>query len=354
MPRATYLDNGGLTVNTGSSPITPSFPATVNADDMLILGVSNDAVGLPTTPAGWTLIDSYSKKELSFAFYWLRAVGTESGTLSVTIPGTLGGTQSAIIHRIGDVITTGTPYDDLVTKTSAKSTTVVMRTSGTPTVDAALDRHFSFVACEDDAIASHTTANWIEESFIESASGDGVGTACYSMVYASGIDELAVTLDSNKDWTGGVTFNMLGAEVTSTYTLSCTNGSFALGGKDISLLSNKVLNTAKGSFALDGKVVALNRGFTIPLSKGSFLLDGKITSLLKDSVVEAERGTFLLDGKVATFTYVRKFTLSAEKGSFSLTGKNTTLSYGMLQYKSIRHNGRQILYNTKILTYNGN
>jgi len=212
MARATYLDNGGLTVNAGSSPITPSFPATVDADDMLILAVTNDGVGTPDTPTGWTLINSYSKKELSFGFFWKRATGSESGTESVSITGTLGNTQSAIIHRIGNVVDTGTPYDDLVTLISSKGLPLTIRASGTPTVDADLDRHFSFVVISDDAYVSRTTTNWIVEENLESATGNGVGQLCFSMVYASGIDALAVTADTNKDWMGAVTFNMLGQD----------------------------------------------------------------------------------------------------------------------------------------------
>jgi hypothetical protein len=215
MPRATYLDNGGLAVST-TGTVNVSYPATVNANDMLILASTNDKNDIPTNPAGWTTIGSFAKKELSWRVSYKRATGSESGTVEVTSLGDIGNTQSCVIHRIGNVVDTGTPYDDLIQQDSIKGTTIQMRAAGTPTVDPDNDRHFSFVMIEDDAFASHTTANWDIEANLESATGDGVSSSCFSMIYSSGIDALTITPDTNKDFTGGVTFNMLGVAAVDT------------------------------------------------------------------------------------------------------------------------------------------
>jgi len=88
--QVSYYSNGGFASGTSGSVDVP-YPATVNADDILICYVMNFVSGATiSTPSGWTQIyKDESPSSRAFAWYAKRATGSESGTLTVTTSGTL-------------------------------------------------------------------------------------------------------------------------------------------------------------------------------------------------------------------------------------------------------------------------
>jgi len=82
--------------------ITPAYPGTVNAGDILFLMVMNYqggvTIGSIGSVAGWTLLESGNFKDSSpvtvgnAALFYKIATGSEAGTVSVTRTGDTGGT----------------------------------------------------------------------------------------------------------------------------------------------------------------------------------------------------------------------------------------------------------------------
>lgn len=96
------------TAAAGTTSCAPTYPATVNAGDLIILGVVSK-YGTPTTPTGFTLTSGATKEggvgttgvDTGLAratVYWKIADGTEGGT-TVTVNQTSGNVTYAQIHR---------------------------------------------------------------------------------------------------------------------------------------------------------------------------------------------------------------------------------------------------------------
>lgn len=109
-----YIDNGGLD-SAVSTTVDVSFMGTINADDMLICqviaGIDTDSWSNVT---GWTKMGEVKytgTSEQTFAAFWRRATGSESGTETFTY-GSTSDTLSGIISRYTGVITSGDPIED--------------------------------------------------------------------------------------------------------------------------------------------------------------------------------------------------------------------------------------------------
>ena len=106
-----YEDNGGIGTGTGTYVDVP-FPSTVNENDILlvcVLDADDDSFDVPTD---WAKIDELTtNSNASFAWYWKRAVGDESGVERFTSLSTAGSLVAGVMARYSGCITSGTPYD---------------------------------------------------------------------------------------------------------------------------------------------------------------------------------------------------------------------------------------------------
>lgn len=123
---AVYVENGGIAFGADASVDVP-FPGTVSANDIFIISVldaDNDAFD---TPTDWALIyQDAANANATVAFFWLRAAGTESGTVTVTGSLTAGQGVWGVMSRYTGCVTTGTPYED--------ATGVAVSQTSTPTI----------------------------------------------------------------------------------------------------------------------------------------------------------------------------------------------------------------------------
>lgn len=94
-----------------STTVNVPYPSTVNENDILILQCYNFASNASiTTPSGWTELYKSSKVSSHvWGFYAIRADGTETGSLTVT----MGGSTASYgrISRWSGAITTGTAWE---------------------------------------------------------------------------------------------------------------------------------------------------------------------------------------------------------------------------------------------------
>lgn len=111
---------GGAT----ASPVSPTYPASIAANDYLIVAVviaHSTSTPTCTTPSGYTLINEVAESSgtdrHSLHVYYKLAAGTESGALAITIGGLAGANVCAIaqIWRISGVNTSSTHESNSVT-----------------------------------------------------------------------------------------------------------------------------------------------------------------------------------------------------------------------------------------------
>jgi len=85
MPAFIDAGTGGYEAPVSGTLQVP-YPATVVAGNFLLMHVvAQDAAAAITTPAGWTLIDTYSSIASTLSnVFWKRADGTETGNVDIT------------------------------------------------------------------------------------------------------------------------------------------------------------------------------------------------------------------------------------------------------------------------------
>lgn len=109
----TYQSKGTAGAST-TTPVSPTYPASIAANDFLIVAVKiahSTSTPTCTTPSGYTLINEVAEStgtdRHSLHVYYKLAAGTESGALAITIGGLAGANVCAIaqIWRINGVNT---------------------------------------------------------------------------------------------------------------------------------------------------------------------------------------------------------------------------------------------------------
>jgi hypothetical protein len=170
-----YVDNGGIVAGINAA-IDLTYPATVDANDILIaclMDADNDDFD---TPAGWTQILEYTTQaNLSGAWYWKRADGTEGGG-TVTFTSTLSAGQvvAGIMYRFSGCKTTGVPYEDATGASPAQAsncTVSTITTTGTNRLAVA------FVTVEDNVSVAEATG-YTEESELQDTTGTDLAFSC--------------------------------------------------------------------------------------------------------------------------------------------------------------------------------
>jgi len=93
----------------GTTGIAADYPGTVDADDIIFLGLHTSYATTWDTPSGFGVVnDSYNN-----ALYWKRASGSESGSVTCATNSAATQTMYATMYRVSGAITTGTPYEQL-------------------------------------------------------------------------------------------------------------------------------------------------------------------------------------------------------------------------------------------------
>ena len=162
-----YLDNGGFSIFILKAyNVNVSFPATVSANDILIMQVIISVATTFNAVADWTLEaqDVDTGSQATFALYSKRATGSESGTVNVTANGTelIGG----IISRFSGCVESGAYIEGL--NAAYLRQTNSLRVPSLTTTGA--NRLAVFCAqIEDDVLPSAYPGSWVEEWTFDSA-----------------------------------------------------------------------------------------------------------------------------------------------------------------------------------------
>lgn len=181
---------------TASTPLTADFPASVLVNDVAIVPVelSDNCVTGDFSASGFTVASAVNPASSGWtqAFLWKRCAGTEGGTtLSVAM-------STGAINRIGVIsvyrgcVTSGTPYEGLVSSNTTTGTTIVapdLTTSGTDRLGILLSSH------KDSSQTVTGATGWSQDWIYDNHTGSGRQAIGYSRTIASAGTVTGVTLN---------------------------------------------------------------------------------------------------------------------------------------------------------------
>lgn len=166
---AVALRVAGTRADATGAGASPSYPAGILADDIILLHAffhegTTTTTGSWNTPTGFTLLRKQNltvggAKKGELAVFWKRAVGGESGVVSVTRSGGTGnGTVSTANMTVwSGCTTTGNPY---INDTSVADETPPYTITITTT---AVDRHLvAWIFGNDNLSSTGADANWTD------------------------------------------------------------------------------------------------------------------------------------------------------------------------------------------------
>ena len=224
----TVIDKG--TANAQGNAFAPSYPASINAGDILFLFVV--ATGTDVTfpnPPGWTLIsasggdffnDSSPTRNGTGGLWYRVATGSESGAIAAQI---VLGTSTIVLSQIYQVsgANVSTPiYSSAVNKTGNGSTTVTFPASSiTGTGNTVL----AFVGQTDDAPGVGNIAGYTQTTSIDVTT---VGTDAQVMLQEKEDTTTAGSVTAaNGETTGWITYQVVMPAVESTTVLATVTAS---------------------------------------------------------------------------------------------------------------------------------
>jgi hypothetical protein len=154
-----FEDTGGIAGASSGTDITVNLPATVNADDILIikLGGQSAAATWSTLDGDWTeLFDETN----GAALYWLRADGTEDGGSVLFTMSESGKTRTGCCYRFSGCITTGDPFEQEVDTATSYSAVDIPDLAGNTTGAERLVCSFAIVT--DNRTGDNDATNFSE------------------------------------------------------------------------------------------------------------------------------------------------------------------------------------------------
>lgn len=134
----------GTTSSGSVGPVSPTLPASVAANDILVLAACPHAAGTTSPPTAITwpslfvqggllaLKDATGAQTGCFGWAWARAAGGETGTRSISYNGT-GDSCTSQAFKIPGAVTSGDPWEDLQSN-NPNYTTAVTWPSATMTL----------------------------------------------------------------------------------------------------------------------------------------------------------------------------------------------------------------------------
>lgn len=334
-----YVNVG--TASTGSTSLTPSFPA-VTAGNILFLFVANKYPGNgPATPSGWTLIGqgqggagssgADSGQTFLTAFYKI-ATGSESGTLSVSIPS--GNSARAAMIQFSKTegswhVFSQTAADNSAGASWSMSSAAAMRIETGDAVLAACAINTDTYTFSSNAIAASgvTFDTVFPLLFGNSTTGDDCRLQVDVAAVTGGggpstVTYTATASGSNANGPAGGGLIIVFREADS-YTFDCEAGSFTLSGQAATLSWGTKIDADRGQFTLAGNDATLTNGYGIVAEMGAFTLTGRDAALTSVLAMAADAGAFTLTGNDAGLSV--GYQVTAEVGSFTLTGLDASL-----------------------------
>jgi len=176
-----YQSTGGIGTGTDYAVDVP-YPSIVNADDILIASIMDADNDTFNVPAGWTKIDEDgTHSNLSVAFYWKRADGTETGSVTFTSLLNSGSLVAGIMYRYSGCVKYGVPYEN---SSGAKAVTQSTTFTANPSVSKTNGQRLgvAFLIVEDNTLVGiwNNAHGYSEDSSLSTSTGSDAAFAAAS------------------------------------------------------------------------------------------------------------------------------------------------------------------------------
>jgi len=194
-----YQSNGGIGTGTAYEVVV-DYPSTVNADDILIACIMDADNDTFDTPFGWTKIyEDGTVNNCSVAFYWKRADGTETGSVTFTSLLNAGSLVAGIMYRYSGCIKTGVPFEEKAQYAVTQATSQVIGWGAMFPANGTDRLAVAFNIVEDNTISGFSGTGWTEDSRLSTSVGGDAHFAAAS--------EEFTTYGSVATWTSGNEYN---------------------------------------------------------------------------------------------------------------------------------------------------
>lgn len=120
----------------------------------------------------------------------------------------------------------------------------------------------------------------------------------------------------------------IGGGGATSYTLTCSVGSFGFTGQDSTLKQSLQTLISSGSFVITGQDSGVIRGLNAALSNGSYTLDSNNLSFHQALSASLENNVFSVSGQDAYLKYAGNYFL--DSGHFKLTGTGVNLNQQLI------------------------
>ena len=87
------------------------------------------------------------------------------------------------------------------------------------------------------------------------------------------------------------------------------------------------LSCSNGSYAVTGQASVLNIVRTLSCSNGSYTVTGQASVLKVGHILSCSNGTYGVVGQTSTLTPTYRYKLSAANGAYAVTGQSSVLNY---------------------------
>lgn len=210
---APYVASKGTASAVTTGAATPTYPASVAANDIIFLLVISHqpvSIGVIDTPTSFTEVaqgtyaNSGSTNQGRAALFWRRASGSLTGTISVTRTGDTGvdGCFFAQMYRVVGAATSGDPWDAATTDYGPGNATVDIPSV---TVSAAERTLLAFVAQADNAATVDPPAGYV--GLVTDTTTTGTD-AELRVFHRRNIDAGAATTAAGGETTGWASFHV--------------------------------------------------------------------------------------------------------------------------------------------------
>lgn len=179
MSAPTFINHGGIAASTGASVDVP-YMGSISANDILIVQILDSDDDTFQTPANWNLIweTGSDKRNASCAWFWFRASGGESGTVTFTSNSVDGAAIFGIMGQYSGCTTHDNPYDVSIMH-------YVVRQATTYTVGNiwALNAERLVLALPsiEDNVGTTPPSGWVEEYDVGDTTGGDASLCCHSL-----------------------------------------------------------------------------------------------------------------------------------------------------------------------------
>lgn len=346
---ASLVQSSSLVVG-GYPSVSTSFSTTPTVGGtVLVTGTYSPSFGTPPTGVSitdnqgntYSVLRSVSSIGDSGAFIGYAAIGTASGTFTVTATVTGGSADAGVMVSAQEwsgldntglldqqgaaTLAFGTGTDQTVTASGANSA------ADRVVIGVLASRNSASISSVQNSppITGYTNIY----SRLTVSFGEPGGLAAYKIVSA--------TETSSVNWgevTGGgfisalqlATFVVTAGGSPTNYTLTCDAGSYATTGQDAQLRRGYRITSDVGAYASTGIDAALRRGYRVVADVGAYTSTGQDAALRRGYRLTADVGAYALTGQDATLIYsagAANYTLACDVGAYALTGYDATLTY---------------------------